>query len=574
MSITSTTTTTTRQVPSNNENVDLSSSAANTSNLSQPTPLTFNNLVMNNSMYNSSSVSSSDSIDTDSSVSTIKLSSPSPKPVTHSFPNYYQPLTKQQIAAMKASASLNSQSSVSTQERNQPPSLVRKKSGELVKSSLKLPGLLQKSLSTSHLGNRSKSVRFASRLTNIKMFDGMDSPSTVSTSDNTPIHSPQSNDFLDDDDEYDFLHNHTHSHRRKDYFHWNWNGDFENGDLTSDTSSEDEDEAWAATVTSSRRTSAVHTKHREYRVTSHNIPMGQPQSKNVYLKSINLLKDDNGYLFGLINVRNMAFEKDLMIKLTLNNWETNINLGGSVVSYNRPLPNNFDQFKFRISMSDLLKGKPDSLEIQLCIKYTVNHNEVYWDNNNNNNYKIKIKAISGIKSYTYKKEEDEFPQFNELITKLIKFQASGNAGVSSATTATVNNGAKKSINSRYNLDDEHEVSAKPRSISVAPPKLTRPPLLKHSFSSSDINTTTPHRYSQSYKAKHQMQSNSAANSTPLVQQRADFNSLSYTDLINNYCFSNGADAKKVGSQVMPEVPISCSPSPASTFHSFSDSIHI
>lgn len=512
-------------------------------------PLTLNNLMANNSLYQSVSVSSTDSLDTVTSVSTIKLASPSPKPT---FPNYYQPLTKEQIAAMKNLTLLNKNNSsqlliFSDRERpHKAPALVRKKSGELVKSSLKLPGLLTKSLLTSQLHQRLKSVRFASRLANIKMFDGTESPSTVSTNDNTPIHSPQSNDFLDDDEQFAYLHN---PQKRNDYFHWNWNGDFLNGELTSDTSS-DEDDEWTA-----HRPTV--SKHREYRLVSHNIPMTQPLLKNVYLKSVNLLKDDNGYLFGLINVKNLAFEKNLTLKLTMNKWETSVMMGSSVISYNRPLPNNYDQFKFRIPLTDLLKGKPDLLEIQLCIKYDV-HNDVYWDNNNNNNYQMTLKAILGIKTYNYKKDEEDFPQFNELITKLIKFQSTTSADASK----------KHSIHSRYNnLNDELEQASKPRSISVAPvaPK-NRPPLLKHSFSSSDINDNTPpHKYSQSYKSKHQA-----------AGQKADFSSLSYADLINNYCFSNGAEsnASKKISSVKPDVLTSCSPSAASTFHALSDSIHI
>ncbi|RLV92463.1 hypothetical protein JA1_003179 [Spathaspora sp. JA1] len=586
-------------------------------------PLTYSNLIASSNLYTQrEAASSSESLD--SNASTIKLTSGTPPP--HQFPiitttntstipsltikatsssttprsrtiqipNYYvAPKGLQESDSQDSSSSTSMSSSCSTSSSCSStsyvmaPRLIRKKSGELVKSSLKLPQLLQRSLSTPQLPAR-KSVRFASRLTNIKMFDGMESPAAVSSTASTPLHSPPSgkyahdDDLVDEDDEdFRFL----KSKPKVDYFDWNWHGSLE----SSATSSDDEDEYWSTPK-------ALHGSNslREYRLTSHNIPkIVNVKDLIVWLPSAYVLKTDGmTYLYGLVNVKNLDFEKKIFIKLSLNNWKTSVIFGGNaIISYVKSI-GDVDQFKFKINVDDLISNRYDgfnAIDLQMCIKYEVSNN-VYWDNNGGSNYQFKLTMVNGIKSYTYtppKKnvkaaaEPEEFPQFNELISKLKLHQQVSKSDaylarrppaavpITTTTTAAAPQQQRFSFSVHNNFEDH-----KPQR-----------PFLKTSFSSSDVTSinnqpfSNPSRpkYSQSFR--HRQQKKETAG-------KPEFSSGSYADLLNNYCFANSTTSSPVQSTTAtsvnastsstPTTPVvsGCLPSTASTLHSFSDSIHI
>ncbi|KAL6451463.1 GAC1 Serine/threonine-protein phosphatase 1 regulatory subunit GAC1 [Candida maltosa Xu316] len=565
--------------------------SSKTTTTTTTTPLTYTNL--SNYINNNSS---SDSLD--SNASTIKItSSPSPQPTIIpsttttnqpkkiNIPNYY--------VAPKVSIINNSIPSTDatspTDYTPLPPSLVRKKSGELVKSSLKLPSLLQRSLSTPQFTHKPapstprKSVRFASRLINVKMFDGCDSPMTVSST-NSPCHSPPSfdfePDFLDEDDVYTFI---RKPKTNSTGFDWNW----DKSSSSSSDDEEDEDAYWSTPkqfnsyrkfTTSSSTSTITTTMSKEYRLTSHNIPkLFNTKDSIVWLPSAYVLKTDSGktFLFGLVNVKNLSFEKNIFIKLTLNNWKTSIVFGGqSIISFVKSVDSNTDQFKFKIALDDLVYDST-KVDLQLCIKYEVGGQE-YWDNNFGNNYKFKLTRMDNKKQQPQSqpqqqakkvvKKEDEFPQFNELVSKLILHQQQDNKKATGQRTFSVFN----------NFEDKQP--------------FTRP-LLNKSFSSSDISHQQQQQQRQRYSQRQQQRNTS---SSAKKEGRLDFSSLSYADLLNNYCFANNSTTNSTASSTASTSPInsstsisstscstpvltsmSCSPpSTASTLHSFSDSIHI
>ena len=288
-----------------------------------------------------------------------------------------------------------------------PPKLIRKKSGELVKSSLKLSSLLQRSLSTPQLSSKSapstprKSVRFASRLIKVKMFDGCDSPSAVSSTNCSPCHSPPSYDFepdfFDADDVYTLIKTEITQEREPVLIGTGINllllqvllkmkMKMNIGQLQKHLP------ITAVTTVTQYHLSAP-SASREYRLTSHNIPkMVNTKESIVWLPSAYVLKTDGKtFLYGLVNVKNLAFEKKIVVKLTLNNWKTSVVFGGqSIISYVKSI-DSIDQFKFKISLDDLIYGS-NNVDLQLCIKYEVNGNE-YWDNNFGNNYKFKLTRV-------------------------------------------------------------------------------------------------------------------------------------------------------------------------------------
>lgn len=335
-----------------------------------------------------------------------------------------------------------------------PPSddcgLLRKKLGELVKSSLKLPNLAR-SVSSPGMLSPNKSVRFASRLANVKMFDGNDSPSTVATAENTPLGSP-------------------HHEEMDSYFQLNWNDE--------ETSSEEENDV-------------VHP----YQMISSDVTGGD-KNKVVNLKEVYLVEDE---LIGKIMVENIAFEKKISIKLTFNNWKTKIIINNHI-NFVKSI-NNFDEFEFKIDLSNL----PCHINLEMVVKYEVN-NQVYWDNNFNQNYHIKLSTNQNYNNN----------QFDDLINKLNDYKNNHELDYKLANT-----NPKSELHHRYNLSNELNTPRSPLS--------------------------RPLKYSNSYKSKQ--------------STTTSFNSKSYSDLLQSYCFYGAPEKNSFNST-------------ASTFHSLSDSIHI
>lgn len=432
-------------------------------------------------VYSTNANASTDSVGSSaSSLSTIKLSR---LPVT-SASAVMEPLVS------VASAPITSQVTLTPtiphiNEPAQPPQrfpLLRKKSGELVKSSLKLLAL--RSMSTPQLPlSPNKSVRFASELTNIKLFDGTDSPSTVSTADNTPLGSPRP---FDDN--------------ATSYFQWNWKNDDDISDIT-DTSSDDDEY------------SGLSFKKKEYQIQCHDIPQRLNTKNPVYLESVQLSSNKRS-LEGYIMCDNLAFEKKLSIKLTFNHWKSSVIIHD--VKYIKSYPAvNYDKFKFSIALDNL----PRFVSIELVVKYEVNH-RAYWDNNNHKNYNISLKPVEPqqplghVQNYNYNSKS-----VDDLVTKLLSFQAESSAR------------PKLDLHKRYSLSDELQdavprTSPKPQLSSINQPKPKYSQSFRNKRTETEFNSKSYADLVLSYCFF-----NGEAAKPPLVRLHSltDFNSTSLTD---------------------------------------------
>lgn len=466
------------------------------------------------------------------------------------------------------------------------PPLIRKKSGDIVKSSLKLLKLMQHSMSSPNLKSV-RSVRFADRLTNIRMFDGQASPAAVSNQ-TSPLHSPK-------DDELRFR-------RPRDYFEWHSMDD-------DDEESSDEDLPW---YSSSNRSFEL-----DYSDISrpHQYFYQNKIAKPVHIHSLQLITLNNqSYLSGLINVDNLGFEKLLMIKLTLNQWKNNLSFSNnsSIIQFNKSIDSKVDQFKFKINLQDLLTNYPDSyilkqsnLNMEICCKYQVN-NQTFWDNNFGRNYKVVIKSFTAtnnykvsntIKNYNYELVNEKLIKHQEELDKVPKVMVSVKPPAPAAATRTFNdlldNFRPKLVKSfsTSNIDQRprYSNSYKMKLKSVAAPSAATP------FTSSLANNfTAPVKVSPpTPKATAVASGAAAADSIDL--STTQFNSTSYSDLLANFCFGGSIPKSNSNTSLTSLSKLSdnsnssvhsssssssllsnhCSiPSTASTLHSFSDSIHI
>lgn len=445
-----------------------------------------------------------------------------------------------------------------------PPSpLLRKKSGELVKSSLKLPSL-GKSMSTTNIPNRDKSVRFALRLANIKMFDGRESPVTVSN-ECTPLGSPKQ---LDDE---------LYQPKRRSKLTFTWGSDFDD-DFDDDNLGFSSSRNTTSTFEDDDKNSSDEESNSppKYFI-EHTDVLKNPQrimSSPVYLQLIKLNEAANT-LVGEILAKNIAFEKNLLLKLTFNNWTSNLTI--NLVSYVKSFGNS-DLFRFEIPLMGLSKY----LKLELVVRYDV-AGQTYWDNNDNKNYHITLKpqpkpksqaesSASSSGSGTLRmKSVSQLLDSGELFERLDRLQFSSTNNKSSSS------GIPIKLKGKYSFED---------SFSNPEPA----PLMRSYLETNFSSTGT--RYSQAYK-----------------------NKKGYNDLLNSYCFYK-SDKTTSASQESPSTassgvknaftvssanasPISasesalskspsglnsasstdyfgfnCHTSVGSAFHSFSDSVHV
>jgi len=135
-----------------------------------------------------------------------------------------------------------------------------------------------------------------------------------------------------------------------------------------------------------------------------NIPVFTPfdmMSNVMGLESIELV--DGSILKGTIQVKNLAYHKSVVIRYTLDNWNTTKE---APAVYTSAVTNGtafysdvgLDLFTFTIDMTSQFNAFNNSLVphfadhpivMSFAIRYEVNHN-TYWDNNNTNNFQIEF----------------------------------------------------------------------------------------------------------------------------------------------------------------------------------------
>ena len=209
------------------------------------------------------------------------------------------------------------------------PSLIRKKSGELVRPALRASSMRRRPSSMPGTPTYSKAVHFQDNgLEHVRHFLQVDRPIAVSAG-TSPVESN-----FEDENEFPF----------PAAFDW------------------------------------------EMRLTNFpNNPLQQLIStvkvEKVYLST------DTKILIGTVAVRNLAFHKLVVARFTLDYWRTTSEV---VAEYNtdirkRLLNDGLDRFTFNIKLED--QANLESKTMFFCVRYNVDGQE-HWDNNNNLNYQL------------------------------------------------------------------------------------------------------------------------------------------------------------------------------------------
>lgn len=114
-----------------------------------------------------------------------------------------------------------------------------------------------------------------------------------------------------------------------------------------------------------------------------NFPTHQAPDADLFLESL-FLDDDRKSLRGIIQVRNMAFQKWVAVRFTFDWWQTTSEV--TATHKDSVKGGAYDRFSFVIKLHDLL-SKIEEKTLFLAIRYNTDGKEI-WDSNHGHNYQV------------------------------------------------------------------------------------------------------------------------------------------------------------------------------------------
>ncbi|ANB12037.1 protein phosphatase regulator GAC1 [Sugiyamaella lignohabitans] len=293
---------------------------------------------------------------------------------------------------IKASPSTSEDDDDDSPEANQrrQQKMIRKKSGELVKSSLKLPSLLRTQ------SMPIKMVHFDSKLEHVRKFFRRERPTAVSSGSTTPVKEKVSFQWASGSSTSD-------SETDSDY---SSDSEEEDDGLDGDASEDDDIETIRGAVASHRRSIAgsisgapkKHLRHHQKKIWQIALPNFNSENSNqsdkmVYLDSV-FLSSDNNNLIGHICVKNVSYRKNVSVRYTVDFWKSVTDV---VADYNgdvrrKTLRSGYDRFTFSIRLADLPQAALTSNSMFFCVRYQSDDGD-FWDNNNSLNYEVLLTRV-------------------------------------------------------------------------------------------------------------------------------------------------------------------------------------
>ncbi|KAI8089302.1 putative phosphatase regulatory subunit-domain-containing protein [Halteromyces radiatus] len=257
--------------------------------------------------------------------------------------------------------------------------------------------------------------------------------------------------------------------------------------------------------------------------------------QNVQLKRSLKVLDGGSLLHGQVLVRNLGYEKQVEIRYTLDGWQTVENVQ-AIYQHSR---GSLDTFVYDI---DIEQGMADRghirVTVDMAVRYTVNinhHQETFWDNNDGHNYQIQVVEtpiqslpISSIDKPTIKQQEQQEEQpsddHHDLLVPPLKL------------SSTLSTSHRYDFNQSI-LKAKHNKPSHPSPLSSPPASPTLPSSIidtnteKSTPVSSSLNNNNDDKFIPTKKSYSAPSSPSSSPSSLLNPS-----SLSYSDLVNKYCF--------------------------------------
>jgi hypothetical protein len=119
-----------------------------------------------------------------------------------------------------------------------------------------------------------------------------------------------------------------------------------------------------------------------------NFPTSQPSDSELFLESL-FLEDDRKSLRGVVQVKNISFQKWVAVRFTLDWWQTTSEVTATHKDSVRS--GAYDRFSFVIKLHDLLP-KIEEKTLFLALRYNTDGREI-WDSNDGQNYQVLFEKV-------------------------------------------------------------------------------------------------------------------------------------------------------------------------------------
>ena len=163
--------------------------------------------------------------------------------------------------------------------------------------------------------------------------------------------------------------------------------------ISAESSPTDEPQQHTSTLPAQSRISPC--RYTRWEATSNNLHRNSRDREFVQLHDFHLSSDRQS-LIGAVAVANIAFEKRVSAKFTIDDWQT---VSEVTAEFKQP-EGGYDRFSFIIPLP--APAEAQAMTVIICLRYQVNGQE-FWDNNSGKNYFINLAPEKALTS------DDEVP---------------------------------------------------------------------------------------------------------------------------------------------------------------------
>ncbi|TFK81922.1 carbohydrate-binding module family 21 protein [Polyporus arcularius HHB13444] len=130
------------------------------------------------------------------------------------------------------------------------------------------------------------------------------------------------------------------------------------------------------------------------------------------------LSEDGASLSGRVRVRNLAFQKWVAVRFTVDSWQTTSEV---TAKYLDSVPGGvFDRFSFTIRLGDML-ARIEEKTLFFALRFNVIGREI-WDNNNGENYKVTFAKVARPRSMPTSTSEGSLASLKSKLENVAKGQ--------------------------------------------------------------------------------------------------------------------------------------------------------
>ncbi|CAO3656502.1 unnamed protein product [Mucor fragilis] len=266
-------------------------------------------------------------------------------------------------------------------------------------------------------------------------------------------------------------------------------------------------------------------------------------------------------LLGSIQVANLAFQKKVIVRYTLDDWRTAKEVEAQ---YQEPIAhsaNTWDRFSFKIVLDANTHAAHESLN--LAVKYSVNGRE-FWDNNNHKNYQVDIVpdveldlGDTSSDSSSSSDDDDDDNIFEDCITHDEEEEEDQGSDIQALQQKLHLTNLKE----RYNFNNAS--AQKPWSPPLSPttPADTAPAWIGHNSNNTNSSNNTNYFASKTATTEAAKKDETAIPDAAATSPTDDTTASQFHHLIHKYCFYNDHKKPSLFTPYHSDPPRCSSPTP-------------